>query len=372
MEESNSNKEKSEFLGKKREYTEIKLDSISEYDDEKSEKNLMNDLTIKHQKDNICKICGKNIDILKFENTTDILNYLEKEKFQIPDNLELDRNNNILFNTIKIICKECLQKILYDKIKYNDFFLQSIEIINEESEEPEININEEQPILINELESSKNDNEQKNEEQPNNIILSNSEKEGKNNQDKNEEEEKNKINNNEIKNDININPPQKEEIKNVININPPQNEEIKNDINNNNSINIQNKQENKIENDINKNNNENINQKTEQNIEINNNENNINNLNQNNQFVNLNVANSENFQQNIQNLLIQNYLANLNMYKQAIEQEMINSKNSQENNNENINAELIQEQQALYMNALLQYLNYYYNLHTMHLNYKNQ
>ena len=356
MEESNNKEEKPEFLGRKRELPEIKLDSISEYDDEKSEKNLMNDLTKKNQKDNLCKICEKNIDVLKFENSNDILNYLEKENIQIPENLELDRNNNIIFNTIKIICKECFKKILYDKNKYNDFFTQSIEIINEESDDDaEINIYGEQPIIINEVESSKNDNEQKNEEKSNNIILSNSEKESKNNQDKKEEEEK-QINNNDLKNDVNINPSQINETNDELN-------------NNNNNVNFQNKQDDKLENDINKNINENLEQKIEQNLDINNNNDNINNnnINQNNQFANLNIGNSEDFQQNIQNLIIQNYLANLNIYKQVIEQEIINSKNCQDSNNLNINPELIQEQQAIYMNAIFQYLSYVNQLYNANL-----
>ena len=232
MEESNNKEEKPEFLGKKRELPEIKLDSISEYDDEKSEKILINDLTSKNPNNNLCKICEKNKIILNFENTNDIIEYLNKEKIKIPENLEIDINNNITFNTKKVMCQECLKKIINDGNKYNEFFNQSIEIINDESEdEAEINIYEEQPILINEVESSKNENDQKNKETEN-IALSNSEKESKNNQNYKEEEqniEQNQLNNNEVNdNKVNNNEINNNIINNEINNNEINNNEINN------------------------------------------------------------------------------------------------------------------------------------------------
>ena len=88
-------------------------------------------------------------------------------------------------------------KTNYDKNKFIDFFYESIEIINDSSDvEAEIKIYEEQPILINEVDSSKNENESHKEDIIKNNILSKNDKESQNNQNNKEEKHNNNIENN--------------------------------------------------------------------------------------------------------------------------------------------------------------------------------
>lgn len=200
MEESNNkNGNTHEFLGKKRELPEIKLDSLSE-DEEKIKKHPINNmagLSKINPNNNICKICGKNEEVLKFEKMNDILNYINESKIQVLDNMELEKNKNIIFNIQKIICKKCFRDLINDKNKFIDFFYESIEIINDSSDvEAEIKIYEEQPILINEVDSSKNENESHKEDIINNNILSKNDKESQNNQNNKEEKHNNNIENN--------------------------------------------------------------------------------------------------------------------------------------------------------------------------------
>ena len=133
MEES-KNKEGNtpEFLGKKRELPEIYLDSIS--GNEKQEKiktnnDNNNNISKNNINENTCRICMKSTDkILIFKNINEIIDYLKNEKIEKNSDLILEENKNITFNGNKIICKECLKKIVKDKIKFNEFFIQSIEI----------------------------------------------------------------------------------------------------------------------------------------------------------------------------------------------------------------------------------------------------
>ena len=304
MEESkNKERNNQEFLGKKRELPETKLELLS--DDEKNEikiakKNYDNIPLNIDQKENICKICGIIKDkILKFENINEIKNYLKNEKIDINYDIEFEENKNIMFNTNKIICSECFQNIIKDKNKFDDFFISSIEIINDDSDEnSNININEDKKsdIIIYEIENDKNENEpNKNEEK-------------QHEEKKQINKEINLVENKEINKNENI------DIKNNEN---KKNEENKIEDNNKNIENIKNDKDNKVDN-------------TENNME------------QINPFMNVNenIDNGGNINQNLQNLILLNaYLSNINMINQNIESEQnntINKKNDQ-TDNDNIN-----------------------------------
>ena len=318
-----------EFLGKKRELPEINLDSISNGEKQekiKTNKNNNNNLSKNNINKNLCKICRKSDDIiLKFKNIKEIISYLKEEKKEIKSDLILEENKNNTFNGNKIICKECLKKIVKDKDKFNEFFIQPIEIINDDSDvDGEINIYEdqEQPIVINDIENSKNENV--------NGVNKIEEKEKEQIQEKEKEKEDEKEINTEINNF------QKNEEKKILdkNIIPENKDQIITDDNNNNLINM-----NQTENDGN--------------------------LNQIN--MNYNANPGGNLGENIQNLILLNaYLANMNMLNQNIDAEQNkstedkNQKNSEEDNNTiNFNNLSPQEQQAFIMNnALLQLFSY--------------